>query len=146
VGVEVVHPEPKKLGVLDSLLAPLPQLLPRLNELLNRPRCRKSLVVQAALPMRFAVKVLYVRHAQQGQPPLQFFQVVLCERFIFGEVWPASHGDAILPDSPFVRRLEPSLGFIAMACVPVVVLTGILHHVSNKHQPAAAFLNKIHSQ
>jgi hypothetical protein len=33
-----------------------------------------------------------------------------------------------------------------MAHLPIVVLTGILHHVSDKHQPAAALLDEIHPQ
>jgi hypothetical protein len=44
-----------------------------------------------------------VRHTQQGEPPLQFFQIVMIEGFVFGEVGPASHDHAILADSPFIR-------------------------------------------
>jgi hypothetical protein len=87
------------------LPAPLPQLLPRLDELLNRPRRRECSVIQAALAMRVAIKIFHVRSTQKGQPPLQFFQIGLSECFIFGEVWPASHDGGILADSPFVRLI-----------------------------------------
>jgi hypothetical protein len=39
------------------LFAPLPQLLPRLNEMPSRTSSRECPVVQIALPIRFAIEI-----------------------------------------------------------------------------------------
>jgi hypothetical protein len=75
------------------MVPPLPQLLPRLNELLYRTSGGESLIVEAAFSVGFAIEIFDVRHTQQGQSTLQFFQIVFGEGFVFREVGPACHDE-----------------------------------------------------
>jgi hypothetical protein len=57
-------------GHFGLLLSPIPQLFPSLHQLLDGPRDGECLVVQAALPMSFAVKIFDVSRAQERQASL----------------------------------------------------------------------------
>lgn len=76
-----------------KLLFPLPQLLPRLNELLHGPCCGECAAVNdSTIPVRTLVKVEHRVRTQAREVLAKLFQILTTEHiFGFVELWPPSH-------------------------------------------------------
>jgi hypothetical protein len=83
-------------------LSPLPQLFPRLDELLNLPGRREMVAGDPATEITTLIKIAHRAAREMREPMTQVFQVLPAQNF-FRDLRTPRHDEGILAYSLFVR-------------------------------------------
>lgn len=83
-------------------LSPLPQLFPRLDQLLNLPRARKMVACDPATKITTLIEIPHRGAREMREPMTQVFQVLPAQNF-FRDLRTPGHDEGILACSLFVR-------------------------------------------
>ena len=85
-----------------ATLSPLPQLFPRLDELLNLPCAREMIAGNPASQITTLIEIPHGAAGEMRQPMTQVFQVLPAQNF-FRDLRTPGHDEGILACSLFVR-------------------------------------------
>ncbi len=107
-------------------LSPLPQLFPRLDELLNLPGRREMVAGDPATEITTLIEIAHRGAREMREPMTQVFQVLPAQNF-FRELRTPGHNEGILACSLFVR-----LRFI-------IRKTRILERLKTNEEEASSF-------
>jgi hypothetical protein len=95
------RPRPRVL-LWTERLSPLPQLFPRLDELLNLPGRREMVAADPASEITTLIEIAHRAAGEMREPMTQVFQVLPAQNF-FRDLQTPRHDEGILACSLFVR-------------------------------------------